>query len=288
KTGRNLRPNGPKSMGFDMSKVECYNYHRKGHFARKCRSPKDSRRNGAAKPHRRIVLVETSTSNALVLNSDESWPPSSLYDRFQSSNRYHAVLPPYIGTFMPPKPDLVFNTAPTAVETDHPAFKVQLSLTKPEQDLSYTNRPTTPIIEDWVSDFEDESKTKAPQIVPILTFMPPKPDLVFHDAPNVNETVNTAFNVELSPTKPDTELSLRPSAPIIEDWVSDSEDDSEAELPQNAPSFVQPTEQVKTPRPFVKLVENSILAANLKTTLPKPKGHGNSRNRKACFVLLFL
>nr|GEW45885.1 hypothetical protein [Tanacetum cinerariifolium] len=115
------------------------------------------------------------------------------------------------------------------------------------------------------------------------TFMPPKPDLVFHDAPNVNETVNTAFNVELSPTKPDTELSLRPSTPIIEDWVSDSEDDSEAELPQNALSFVQPTEQVKTPRPFVKPVENSILAANLKTTLPKPKGHGNSRNRKACF-----
>nr|GEZ07307.1 uncharacterized mitochondrial protein AtMg00810-like [Tanacetum cinerariifolium] len=50
---------------------------------------------------------------------------------------------------MPPKPDLVFNTAPTAVETDHPAFKVQISPTKPEQDLSYTNRPTTPIIEDW-------------------------------------------------------------------------------------------------------------------------------------------
>nr|GFC48255.1 hypothetical protein [Tanacetum cinerariifolium] len=35
------------------------------------------------------------------------------------------------------------------------------------------------------------------------TFMPPKPDLVFHDTPTINETVDTAFNVELSPTKPD-------------------------------------------------------------------------------------
>nr|GEW69800.1 hypothetical protein [Tanacetum cinerariifolium] len=35
------------------------------------------------------------------------------------------------------------------------------------------------------------------------TFMPPKSDLVFHDAPNVNETVHTAFNVELGPTKPE-------------------------------------------------------------------------------------
>nr|GFA87295.1 ribonuclease H-like domain-containing protein [Tanacetum cinerariifolium] len=45
-----------------------------------------------------------------------------------------------------PKPNLVFNIAPTTVETDHSAFTVQLSPTKPEQDLSHTNRPTTPII----------------------------------------------------------------------------------------------------------------------------------------------
>nr|GEX24882.1 hypothetical protein [Tanacetum cinerariifolium] len=67
----------------------------------------------------------------LSLESDcESWPPSSLYDRFQPSGGYH------------------------------------ISPTKPAQDLSHTNRPTTPIIEDWVSNSEDESETKAPQIVP--------------------------------------------------------------------------------------------------------------------------
>nr|GEW39692.1 hypothetical protein [Tanacetum cinerariifolium] len=33
RTGRNLRENRPTSMGFDMSKVECYNCHKKGHFA---------------------------------------------------------------------------------------------------------------------------------------------------------------------------------------------------------------------------------------------------------------
>nr|GEX13313.1 hypothetical protein [Tanacetum cinerariifolium] len=139
RTGRNIRANRPTSIGFDMSKVECYNCHRKGHFVRECRSLKDTRRN----------------------ESDESWPPSSLYDRFQPSDRYHTVSPLYTGTFMPPKPDLVFNTTPTTVQTDHSAFNVQLSLTKPERDLSHTNRTTTPIIEDWVSDSEDESETKA-------------------------------------------------------------------------------------------------------------------------------
>nr|GEW98127.1 retrovirus-related Pol polyprotein from transposon TNT 1-94 [Tanacetum cinerariifolium] len=70
KTGRNLGANGPTSMGFNLSKVKCYNCHRKGHFARECRSPKDSRRNGDAEPQIRNVPVETSTSNALVSQCD--------------------------------------------------------------------------------------------------------------------------------------------------------------------------------------------------------------------------
>nr|GEW00676.1 ribonuclease H-like domain-containing protein [Tanacetum cinerariifolium] len=70
KTGRNLGGNGPTSMGFDMSKVECYNCHIKGHFSRECRSPEDSRRTGAAEPQRRTVPVETYTSNALVSQCD--------------------------------------------------------------------------------------------------------------------------------------------------------------------------------------------------------------------------
>nr|GEV60898.1 ribonuclease H-like domain-containing protein [Tanacetum cinerariifolium] len=36
RTGRNLRANGTTSIGFDMSKVECYNCHRRGYFEREC------------------------------------------------------------------------------------------------------------------------------------------------------------------------------------------------------------------------------------------------------------
>nr|GEU93175.1 hypothetical protein [Tanacetum cinerariifolium] len=219
KTRRNLGVNGPSSMGFDMSKVECYNCHRKGHIARECRSPKDSKRTAVAEPQRRSVPVETSTSNALVSQYDgtcsydwsyqaeeeptnfalmafsssssnsssdcetglesveakllvykqnestleenikllnieamfdcdnyyssesdnDSWPPSNLYDRFVPSGGYHAILPPMTGTFMPPKPDLVFHT-PSSDENEHLAFNVQLSPTKTDQDLP--SRPT--------------------------------------------------------------------------------------------------------------------------------------------------
>nr|GEX16450.1 hypothetical protein [Tanacetum cinerariifolium] len=58
---------------------------------------------------------DTTNSNqssvCATMESDESWPPISLYDRFEPSDGYHAVPSSYTGTFMPPKPDLVFNTA---------------------------------------------------------------------------------------------------------------------------------------------------------------------------------
>nr|GEY05621.1 putative reverse transcriptase, RNA-dependent DNA polymerase [Tanacetum cinerariifolium] len=102
----------------------------------------------------------------------ESLPPSPIYDRYQSGNGYHVIPPSYKGTFMPPKPDLVFNNAHNDVETDHTAFHVKLSPTKPDHDLSHTNRPSAPIIKNWVSDSEDESETKAPQkIVTIMKKM---------------------------------------------------------------------------------------------------------------------
>nr|GEX22566.1 ribonuclease H-like domain-containing protein [Tanacetum cinerariifolium] len=146
KTGRNLGANGPTYMDFDMSKVECSNCHRKRHFARECRSPKDSRRHGAAEPQRRVV---------------------------------------------------------------------SLSPTKPDQDLSHINRPSAPIIEDWVSDSEDKSETKAPHIV---------------------------F------------------------------------------SFVQSYKQVKSPRHSIQPVETSIPTATPKPASLKSNSSGIRRNRKACFV----
>ncbi|GJW12728.1 ribonuclease H-like domain-containing protein [Tanacetum coccineum] len=40
KIRRNLGVNGTDTIGFDKTKVECYNFHRRGHFARECRAPK--------------------------------------------------------------------------------------------------------------------------------------------------------------------------------------------------------------------------------------------------------
>nr|GEX51875.1 uncharacterized mitochondrial protein AtMg00810-like [Tanacetum cinerariifolium] len=94
---------------------------------------------------------------------NDTWLPSNLYDRFVPSGGYHAVLPPMTGTFMLPKPDLVFHTPPSN-ENEHLAFNVQLSPTKPEQDLP--SRPSAPIIEDWVFDSKEEDMPQVTKDVP--------------------------------------------------------------------------------------------------------------------------
>nr|GEU37723.1 ribonuclease H-like domain-containing protein [Tanacetum cinerariifolium] len=84
------------------------------------------------------------------------------------------------------------------------------------------------------------------------TFMPPKPDLVFHDASTVSETVPTVF---------------------------DSEDEYEGEpIPsQKAPSFVQTSEHVKTPRTSVKPVEHPTPAEHLRKDILKSRVLTRSR-----------
>ncbi|GJU87493.1 ribonuclease H-like domain-containing protein [Tanacetum coccineum] len=64
-TRRKLTINGNETIGFDKSKVECYNCHKRGYFARECRDP-SNQENRNKENTRRVVPVETTTSNALV------------------------------------------------------------------------------------------------------------------------------------------------------------------------------------------------------------------------------
>nr|GFA45185.1 hypothetical protein [Tanacetum cinerariifolium] len=91
---------------------------------------------------------------------------------------------------------------------------------------------------------------------------------------------------ELVVSMPTSLVHDRPSAPLIEDWVSDSEYESKGEpMPtQITPSFVQTSEHVKPPRLSVNPVKHPTPTKNLRKDIPKSRGHRHSWNRKAYFV----
>nr|GEX36745.1 ribonuclease H-like domain-containing protein [Tanacetum cinerariifolium] len=271
KTGQNLGANGTASIGFDMTKVECYNCHWKGHFARECRSPKDQRR-----------PEEEPANFALIAFSSNS--SSSSFDNEFDVISYQTGLESVEGRL------LVYKQNESVFEENIKMLNIEVQL---RDTALVTLRQKLEASEKERNDL----KLKLEKFIPCggyhavpppytETFMPPKPDLVFHTAP-FDETEHLAFNVQVSPTKTEQALSslLNPSAPIIEDWVFNFEEDSKPNDPQQSiPSFAQSSEHVKPPSHFVQPIETTFQAAPSVPTSPKYNSSGKRRNRKTCFV----
>nr|GEU46273.1 ribonuclease H-like domain-containing protein [Tanacetum cinerariifolium] len=244
RTGRNL---GTYTIRFDMSKVECYNCQRRGHFVRECRSPRDNRNKDTP---RRPVLVEVSTSNALVSQCDAVGSYDWSFQADEEPTNY--ALMAYASSGSSSSSGSDNEVAPCSNACSKAYATLQTHYDK--------------LIVDFRKSQFDVLSYKIGEgyyVVPppyTGTFMPPKPDLVFNDAPNASETVTN--------------------------MISDSEDETKIEsVPkQKEPSFVPTFEHVKTPRESVKKAEHPKQAINLRTPHQKSRGHKNSWNRKACFV----
>nr|GFA94218.1 hypothetical protein [Tanacetum cinerariifolium] len=72
KTGKKISIQGSDVAGFDKSKVECFNYHKMGHFARECRAPRSQDR-GRRDNYRQGSKAEDHAPKALMAIDGLGW-----------------------------------------------------------------------------------------------------------------------------------------------------------------------------------------------------------------------
>ncbi|GJU35589.1 ribonuclease H-like domain-containing protein [Tanacetum coccineum] len=102
-------------LRWQMAKLECYNCHKRGHFAREYRAPrnqdnkKESSRRSAEEGPIMKLMAYSSSSSTLSLNKLIECQIIDNCKKGLGYEKYNAVPPPYIGNFMPPTPDLSFT-----------------------------------------------------------------------------------------------------------------------------------------------------------------------------------
>ncbi|GJT92615.1 ribonuclease H-like domain-containing protein [Tanacetum coccineum] len=231
-TRRKLDMDNKERIRFDKSKVECFNCHKRGHFVRECGAPRnqDSRNRELT---RRTVPVEETTSNALVSQCDGfgyGWSDQAEEDITELKRKLEL----------------------TTKEKD----EVQLTI----QNFENSSKSLSKLLDRQIT---DKCKTGLGYnvVLPPYTgnFMPPKPDLVY---PSLDDFVDESVS-ESVVEKPTVETNepktarRENGAPIIKDWVSESEEEDVPKVKTveilNKPSFakinfVKSTEQVKSPR----------------------------------------
>ncbi|GJS98803.1 ribonuclease H-like domain-containing protein [Tanacetum coccineum] len=148
KTRSKISANGSETIGFNKSKVESYNCHKKGHFARECRAPRENKKREPAEEGSTNFSLMAYTSSG---SSSSSSSNSEENDRYKTSEGYHVVPPPYTRNFMPPKYDLVLD--------DEEEYIFSELVSEAKTSVSKPMSVGEPLIEDWISDSEDENET---------------------------------------------------------------------------------------------------------------------------------
>ncbi|GJX89426.1 ribonuclease H-like domain-containing protein [Tanacetum coccineum] len=331
---RKITVNGNKTIGFDKSKVECYNCHKRGHFARECRTPRNQE-NRNRENTIRVMLVETTTYNALIscdglgdydwsdqveegptnfalmayssissnseVSTDSNYSSSCLENVKILKKQNEQLLKDLrtskingiiykIGLEFVEARLLVYKKNESVYEEDIKLLKREIYLkevviTKLRRKLELAQKQKDEIqltVEKYENSSKSLSKLIDCQIVdkyktglgynvvpPPYTgnFMPPKPDLSFSgleefvNEPIVSEPVVKKPVVETSEAKASADkpkaVKKNNGAPIIEDWVSNSEEEDmpQAKIQKKTVKptfaqieFVKSKEQVKTHR----------------------------------------
>nr|GEW91772.1 hypothetical protein [Tanacetum cinerariifolium] len=303
KTGRKVGANGSETIGFDKTKVECYNYHKRGHFARECKTLIENRNR---EPVRRNVTVETIDAKALVAQdgfgyewSDqaEKGPTNFALMAYTSSGAYKIGLESVEARLVVyKKNEDIFEENIKFLKLDvHLRDNALIELRK-KLEKAKKERDEIKITLDK---FENSSKTLNKMLdsqvndkyktgvgyhaVPTpytRNFIPLKPNLILANVDEyvVSESVTSVPTVATNKAKTSESKPKSISEPLIEDWISDSKDENKTKskseqrkLSFAKVEFVKPNKQVKSPRESVKQEEHNRHAKHSRKNSQSPR-----------------
>ncbi|GKA59288.1 ribonuclease H-like domain-containing protein [Tanacetum coccineum] len=273
-TERKLTVNGNETIGFDKSKVECYNCHKRGHFARECKALRNQE-NRNKENTRRVVPVETTILMLWCL----------------------VMVLVMIGVIKQKKVQLTLHSWLTLLQVltlrrkesklNVFAYKTGLGVCRSKGLLVYNIRS---VYEEMIKIVDKCKIGLGYNVVPSPytgNFMPLKTDLSFSgleefvNEPIISEPIVKKPVVETSEAKASADkpkvVRKNFSPPLIEDWILDSEDEAvskpKIEKKTIKPSFAKiefVNPKGKTARKTPKHVEQ------LRQNIHTPRG--NKRN----------
>ncbi|GKA74310.1 putative ribonuclease H-like domain-containing protein [Tanacetum coccineum] len=249
KTGRKINANGSETIGFNKSKVECYNCHKKGHFARECRAPRENRNR---EPVRRNVTVETTETKSFGAKMD--------LGSLSSSSSDSEVLIKQL------RDNALTELRKKFEKAKKDRYDLKLTIEK----FRNSSKNLSKLLEIQVSDKLKTGVGFDSQVVN---------SQVFDSQENDSESVTSIPDVVTSEAKTSVSKPKYVGEPLIENWISDSEDENETEFKskQRKPSFaktefVKSNKHVKTPRESFKKVENKKQAIYPRKNSQSPRG----------------
>ncbi|GJU55488.1 ribonuclease H-like domain-containing protein [Tanacetum coccineum] len=211
-TSRRLTVNSNENIGFDKSKVKCYNDHKKGHFARECRASRNQDNKNRESSRRKegsnyALMAYSSSSSDSGVSNDYTCSKSWLETVEVLKSQYKQLLKRF------EKSELMV----VAYKTDK---------------FENASKRLNKIIESQIVD-NCKKGLGYNAVPPPLTgnFMPPKLDLSFTGLeeftsdPIVIKLVVENSEAKASEAKPKA-VRKNNGAPNIEDWISDSEEEN--------------------------------------------------------------
>ncbi|GKD92079.1 ribonuclease H-like domain-containing protein [Tanacetum coccineum] len=292
-----------RTIGFDKSKVECYNCHKRGHFARECKALRNQD-NKNKEVSRRSVPMEITTSTALVSCDGlggYDWSLESVEEKLKFYKKNKSV---YVEKINGLKWDIQVG------EITIRELRKKLEIVQKEKDgiqfnvdkFENASKSLNKIIECQIVD--NCKKGLGYNAVPppyTGNFIPPTPDLSFTGLDEfVNKPVIENSKAKSSEEEP-KEVRKNDDALIIEEWMSDSQEENMSQTKTEKkivkPSiakkeFVKPKQQEKTARKMLIMFENigqntSVKEApqrNWNNMMSQKLGSNFEMFNKACYV----